>query len=759
MSLDDTKIAADREAALNYHAEPRPGKLEIRATKPMATGRDLSRAYSPGVAEPCLDIAADPALARRYTAKGNLVAVVSNGTAVLGLGNIGAQASKPVMEGKAVLFKKFAGIDCFDIEVDETDPERLADLVCRLEPTFGAINLEDIKAPDCFIVEKICRERMGIPVFHDDQHGTAIVAAAAASNALRITGKRFEEIRIVALGAGAAGIACLKMLMVMGARAEHITMIDSKGVVHDGREDLTPEKAEFARRTEMRSTMDAMEGADLFLGVSGPGLLTPEMVARMAPDPIVFALANPVPEIMPEAARAAAPGALIATGRSDYPNQVNNVLCFPFIFRGALDAGATTINDEMKIACVEAIAGLARAPASAELGAAYQGERLSFGPDYLIPKPFDPRLLPTVATAVARAAIESGVATRDLDLEAYAAGLRGQVHRSSLVMRPVFEAARSAGRRIVFAEGEEPRVLRAVQAMREEGMARPILVGRPEVVAARIEREGLSLQPGEAFDLVNPESDERYRDYWGSYHAIMSRRGVSPDLAKAILRTNSTAIAAVMVHRGEADSLICGTVGAYSWHLKYVSEVLARDHLQPVGAMSLILLDRGPLFVADTHVHLEPDAGQIAQTMIASARHARRFGLAPKVALCSGSQFGSLDSRAARAARDAIALLDAQGADFEYEGEMHTDAALDPDLRERLLPGNRLRGRANILVYAGAEPAGAARNLLKSVAEGIEVGPVLMGMGNRAHIVTPGVTVRGLLNISALAATPVESYG
>ena len=759
MSLDDTKIAADREAALNYHAEPRPGKLEIRATKPMATGRDLSRAYSPGVAEPCLDIAADPALARRYTAKGNLVAVVSNGTAVLGLGNIGAQASKPVMEGKAVLFKKFAGIDCFDIEVDETDPERLADLVCRLEPTFGAINLEDIKAPDCFIVEKICRERMGIPVFHDDQHGTAIVAAAAASNALRITGKRFEEIRIVALGAGAAGIACLKMLMVMGARAEHITMIDSKGVVHDGREDLTPEKAEFARRTEMRSTMEAMEGADLFLGVSGPGLLTPEMVARMAPDPIVFALANPVPEIMPEAARAAAPGALIATGRSDYPNQVNNVLCFPFIFRGALDAGATTINDEMKIACVEAIAGLARAPASAELGAAYQGERLSFGPDYLIPKPFDPRLLPTVATAVARAAIDSGVATRDLDLDAYAAGLRGQVHRSSLVMRPVFEAARSAGRRIVFAEGEEPRVLRAVQAMREEGMARPILVGRPEVVAARIEREGLSLQPGEAFDLVNPESDERYRDYWGSYHAIMSRRGVSPDLAKAILRTNSTAIAAVMVHRGEADSLICGTVGAYSWHLKYVSEVLARDHLQPVGAMSLILLDRGPLFVADTHVHLEPDAGQIAQTMIASARHARRFGLAPKVALCSGSQFGSLDSRAARAARDAIALLDAQGADFEYEGEMHTDAALDPDLRERLLPGNRLRGRANILVYAGAEPAGAARNLLKSVAEGIEVGPVLMGMGNRAHIVTPGVTVRGLLNISALAATPVESYG
>ncbi|WP_282026355.1 NADP-dependent malic enzyme [Limimaricola cinnabarinus] len=759
MSLDDTKIAADREAALNYHAEPRPGKLEIRATKPMATGRDLSRAYSPGVAEPCLDIAADPALARRYTAKGNLVAVVSNGTAVLGLGNIGAQASKPVMEGKAVLFKKFAGIDCFDIEVDETDPERLADLVCRLEPTFGAINLEDIKAPDCFIVEKICRERMGIPVFHDDQHGTAIVAAAAASNALRITGKRFEEIRIVALGAGAAGIACLKMLMVMGARTEHITMIDSKGVVHDGREDLTPEKAEFARRTEMRSTMDAMEGADLFLGVSGPGLLTPEMVARMAPDPIVFALANPVPEIMPEAARAAAPGALIATGRSDYPNQVNNVLCFSFIFRGALDAGATTINDEMKIACVEAIAGLARAPASAELGAAYQGERLSFGPDYLIPKPFDPRLLPTVATAVARAAIESGVATRDLDLDAYAAGLRGQVHRSSLVMRPVFEAARSAGRRIVFAEGEEPRVLRAVQAMREEGMARPILVGRPEVVAARIEREGLSLQPGEAFDLVNPESDERYRDYWGSYHAIMSRRGVSPDLAKAILRTNSTAIAAVMVHRGEADSLICGTVGAYSWHLKYVSEVLARDHLQPVGAMSLILLDRGPLFVADTHVHLEPDAGQIAQVMIASARHARRFGLAPKVALCSGSQFGSLDSRAARAARDAIALLDAQGADFEYEGEMHTDAALDPDLRERLLPGNRLRGRANILVYAGAEPAGAARNLLKSVADGIEVGPVLMGMGNRAHIVTPGVTVRGLLNISALAATPVESYG
>ena len=493
--MPDNKAHDEFQASLDYHEFPKPGKLEIRATKPMATGRDLSRAYSPGVANACLEIEKDPALARRYTAKGNLVAVISNGTAVLGLGNIGAQASKPVMEGKAVLFKKFAGIDCFDIEVDETDPEKLADLVCKLEPTFGAINLEDIKAPDCFLVERICRERMNIPVFHDDQHGTAIVAAAAAFNALHVAGKTFEAIKIVALGAGAAGIACLKMLIVMGAKRENITMLDSKGVVHTRRNDLSPEKAEFARETEMRTTMDAMEGADLFLGVSGPGLLTAEMVGKMAEAPIIFALANPTPEIMPEEARKASPQALIATGRSDYPNQVNNVLCFPFIFRGALDVGATTINEAMKIACVEAIASLARQTASAELGTAYQGEKLTFGPDYLIPKPFDPRLLPTVAVAVAKAAIESGVATRELDLEAYAKNLQTQVYRSALIMRPVFEAARRDARRIVFAEGEEPRILRTAQAMTEESFDKPILIGRPQVIEQRIEREGLSIVP------------------------------------------------------------------------------------------------------------------------------------------------------------------------------------------------------------------------------------------------------------------------
>jgi malate dehydrogenase (oxaloacetate-decarboxylating)(NADP+) len=759
MAVDEEKAAAERQAALDYHEFPKPGKLEIRATKPMATGRDLSRAYSPGVADACLEIQRNPADARRYTAKRNLVAVVSNGTAVLGLGNIGAQASKPVMEGKAVLFKKFAGVDCFDIEIDETDPERLADIVCRLEPTFGAVNLEDIKAPDCFIVERICRERMSIPVFHDDQHGTAIVAAAAATNALRVAGKRLEEIRIVALGAGAAGIACLNMLMAMGAPRGNILMLDSKGVVHTKRNDLSPEKAGFAQDTDLRTTEEALEGADLFLGVSGPGLITGEMVARMAERPIIFALANPVPEIMPEIAREAAPDALIATGRSDYPNQVNNVLCFPFIFRGALDAGATEINEAMKIACVEAIAALARTTTSAEVGVAYQGERLAFGQDYLIPKPFDPRLLKAVAVAAARAAMESGVATIDLDLRAYADSLESHVIRSALVMRPVFEAARQVKRRIVFAEGEEPRVLRAAQAMLDETVDRPILIGRPDVVEARIDREGLTLKAGDDFEMVNPESDARFREYWSSYHAIMRRKGVTPDTAKTVIRTNATAIAAIMVHRREADSMICGTLGQYLWHLRYLREILSEGELHPVGALSLLLLEKGPLFIADTHVNVEPTAEQIAETMIGAARHVRRFGIEPKVAMCSSSQFGNLDSRSGRLAREALAILDARGAGFQYEGEMHTDTALDPDLRERLYPGGRMHGRANVLVYTNSDAAGAARNLLRSIGEGIEVGPILMGMGNRAHIVTPSVTVRGLLNTAALAGTPVSSYG
>ena len=758
MALDN-KSDDKRQEALDYHEFPRPGKLEIRATKPMATGRDLSNAYSPGVADACLEIEKNPADAARYTSKGNLVAVISNGTAVLGLGNIGAQASKPVMEGKAVLFKKFAGIDCFDIEVNETDPEKLAEIVAKLEPTFGAVNLEDIKAPDCFLVEELCKQKMNIPVFHDDQHGTAIVASAAAFNALIVAKKDVAKIKVVALGAGAAGIACLKMLMVMGVKKEHITMLDSKGVVHTGRTDLNTQKQEFARDTDMRTTDDAMVGADLFLGVSGPGLLTKEMVAKMADDPIIFALANPTPEIMPEEAREVAPGALIATGRSDYPNQVNNVLCFPFIFRGALDSGATEINDEMKLACVEAIASLARETTSAEVGVAYRGERLTFGPEYLIPKPFDPRLLPTIATAVARAAIASGVATRALDLDEYKTTLQGEVFRSYSIMRRVFDAARAAKRRIVFAEGEDERVLRAAQSMVEEGVDTPILIGRPEVVEARLDREGLKIRPGKDFELVNPENDPRYRDYWETYHSVLARKGVTPDLAKAILRTNTTAIAAVMVRRGDADSMVCGTFGEFRWHLNYATQLLAEGELHPVGALSLVILDQGPMFVADTHVNIEPTAQQLSETVVAAARHVQRFGITPRIALCSGSQFGNLDSASGRAMRGALDILDAQDLNFEYEGEMHTDAALDPDLRERLFPGGRLTGKANVLVFANTDAAGATRNILKSVAGGLEVGPILMGMGNRVHIVTPSITVRGILNTAALAGSAVSSYG
>ena len=759
--MSDEKQEALRNAALLYHEHPKPGKLEIRATKPLANGRDLARAYSPGVAEACLEIKADPRTAARYTTRGNLVAVVTNGTAVLGLGNIGALASKPVMEGKAVLFKTFANIDCFDIELNESDPHKLADIVCALEPTFGAINLEDIKAPDCFIVEQICRERMNIPVFHDDQHGTAIVVGAAATNALRVAGKQFADIKIVSTGGGAAGIACLNMLLKLGVKRENIWLCDINGLVYEGREiDMNPQKAAYAQKTDARTLSDVVDGADLFLGLSGPGVLTPEMVARMSPRPIIFALANPTPEILPDAVRAVAPDAIIATGRSDFPNQVNNVLCFPFIFRGALDVGATEINDAMKIACIEGIAALARATTSAEAAAAYAGEQLTFGADYLIPKPFDRRLIAVVASAVAEAAMASGVATRPLDdIEAYRAQLNQSVFKSAMIMRPVFDAARTAERRIVFAEGEDERVLRAAQAMVEETTDKPILIGRPEVIDTRIERAGLTLRAGRDFDLVNPENDPRYRDYWQSYHAIMARRGVTPDLARAIMRTNSTAIGAVMVQRGEADSLICGTFGQYLWHLKYITEVLATDGLHPVGALSLMISDEGPLFIADTQVHPEPTPDQIAETVRGCARHIRRFGIEPKVALCSGSQFGNLDTDSGRRMRAALDILDREGTDFVYEGEMHVDTALDAELRERLLPGTRMTGAANALVFASTDAAGAARNMLKARAGGLEVGPILMGMGNRAHIVTPSITARGLLNISALAGTPVSTYG
>ncbi len=759
--MSDDRQELLRQQALDYHEFPRPGKLEIRATKPLANGRDLARAYSPGVAEACLEIKADPGAAARYTSRGNLVAVVTNGTAVLGLGNIGALAAKPVMEGKAVLFKKFANIDCFDIELNESDPERLADIVCALEPSFGAINLEDIKAPDCFIVERICRQRMGIPVFHDDQHGTAIVVGAAATNALHLTGRKWEDIKVVSTGGGAAGIACLNMLVKLGVRRSNIWLCDIHGLVHQGRAvDMNPEKAAFAQDSDLRSLDQVIAGADLFLGLSGPGVLRPEMVAKMAEDPIIFALANPVPEIMPDLVAEVAPGAIMATGRSDYPNQVNNVLCFPFIFRGALDVGATEINDAMQVACVEGIARLARATTSAETAAAYRGEKLSFGREYLIPKPFDPRLMGVVATAVAKAAMNTGVAARPLaDLDAYKRQLDSSVFRSALLMRPVFEAAKEASRRIVFAEGEDERVLRAAQAILEETTEQPILIGRPEVIARRCERAGLPIRPERDFEIVNPENDPRYREYWETYHLLMERRGVTPDVAKAILRTNTTAIGAIMVHRGEADSLICGAFGQYLWHLGYVAQVLARDGLQPVGALSLIIQTAGPLFIADTQVNPEPTAEQVAETVIGAARHVRRFGVVPKVALCSHSQFGTLDTSSGRRMRAALALLDARGVDFEYEGEMHVDAALDPELRERIFPHSRLTGAANVLVFPTTDAASGVRNILKTRAGGLEVGPILMGLGNRAHIVTPSITARGLLNMAAIAGTPVAHYG
>ena len=759
--MEELRQDTTRQAALDYHEFPKPGKLEIRATKPLANGRDLARAYSPGVAEACLEIKADPATARRYTSRGNLVAVVTNGTAVLGLGNIGALASKPVMEGKAVLFKKFANIDCFDIELNEPDPYKLADIVCALEPTFGAINLEDIKAPDCFIVEDICRARMNIPVFHDDQHGTAIVVGAAATNALHVAGKKFEDIKVVSTGGGAAGIACLNMLLKLGVKRENVWLCDLAGLVHRGRnEQMTAQKLEYAQGDTEATLADVIGGADLFLGLSGPGVLTAEMVQKMAPRPIIFALANPTPEILPDAVRDVAPDAIIATGRSDFPNQVNNVLCFPFIFRGALDVGASTINDAMKLACIDGIASLARATTSAEAAAAYRGETLSFGPDYLIPKPFDPRLIGVVASAVARAAMETGVATRPIaDLEAYREALDSSVFKSALVMRPVFEAASTANRRIIFAEGEDERVLRAANAMLEETTQKPILIGRPEVIAARCERAGLPIRPDKDFEIINPESDHRYRDYWGSYHEVLARQGVTPDIARAVMRTNTTAIGAIAVHRGDADSLICGTFGQYLWHLNYVNQLLGRDGFAPHGALSLMILEDGPLFIADTQINPIPTPDQIALAALGAARHARRFGVQPKVALCSASNFGNLDSDSGRRMRGAMDILRSQKTDFEFDGEMSIDAALDPELRSRMFPNSTLTGAANVVIFAYTDAASTTRNILKMRAGGLEVGPILMGMGNRAHIVTPSITARGLLNIAALAGTPVAHYG
>ncbi len=754
------KENSSKKAALDYHEFPQPGKLEIRATKPLANQRDLSRAYSPGVAEACLEIKEDENTASKYTSKGNLVAVISNGTAVLGLGNIGPGASKPVMEGKAVLFKKFANIDCFDIEVDEDNPQRLAEIVSSLEPTFGAINLEDIKAPDCFEVERLCKEKMKIPVFHDDQHGTAIVVGAAAVNAIELSNRKIENTKIVAVGAGASGIACLEMLVKLGAKRENIWLSDSKGLITKNRSEINEEKKRFSQDSTLSNLDDVIKDCDMFLGLSGPGVLTSKMVLKMNKQPIIFALANPDPEINPADALKVAPDALIATGRSDYPNQVNNVLCFPFIFRGALDVGATQINDEMKLACIHAIANLARQTSTAETVEAYQGEILKFGKEYLIPKPFDPRLLPNVAVAVAEAAMKSGVASRPLkDVEAYNQKLEGSVYKSTILMKPVFEAAKTSSRKIVFAEGEDERTLRTALALLEETNDKPILIGRPEVVENRIERYGLPLVHGKDFELVNPQNDPRFREYWEAYLGIMERKGVTPALAREIMRTNTTAIGAIMVKRGEADSLICGTFGQYLWHLKYIEEILSGDGLKPVGALSMMILESDVLFVADCNIHPNPSAEEIAEIVIGAARHTKRFGVTPKIALCSHSQFGSLDTDSGRRMRGALDILDSKKLDFSYEGEMHSDSALDEDLRKRIFRGSRFAGAANVLVFSNIDAASGVRNILKMRSNGIEVGPILMGMGNKAHIVSPSITTRGLLNISALAGTPVQIYG
>lgn len=750
-----------RQISLDYHAYPKPGKLEVRATKPLANQLDLARAYSPGVAEACLEIKHDAANSMRYTGRGNLVAVISNGTAVLGLGDIGPLAAKPVMEGKAVLFKKFANINCFDIEIAETDPKKLAKIICALEPCFGAVNLEDIKAPDCFIVEKLCQQNMNIPVFHDDQHGTAIVVAAAVKNACLVAKKAIESLKIVSLGGGAAGIACLDMLVKMGVFPANIWLFDRQGLVHTDRaqDSITPEKMTYARSDGVCSLSDAMTDADLFLGLSSANVLDVDLVKRMSDPPIIFALANPTPEVMPEDVKRIAPNAIIATGRTDYPNQVNNVLCFPFIFRGALDVSAREINDEMKLACVDSLAALARKTTTAEAAAAYEGETMSFGSDYLIPKPFDPRLMGVIAPAVAKAAMRSKVARQPIkDLDEYKNQLNNSVFRSALLMRPVFAAAATSRRRIVFAEGEDERVLHAVVHIIEEMVDEPILIGRPDVITTRCERLGLTIRPNRDFALVNPEDDPRYREYWQEYHYLMARRGVPPDLAKTIMRTNTTAIAAVMVHRGEADSLICGTVGQYLWHLKYVTNVLARDHLHPVGALSVLIHEEGPLFVADTHIHTTPTPERIAATVTATARHIRRFGIDPQIALCTNAQFGNLDSESSQRMRLALNILDKSKPDFVYEGEMHTDTALNQTIRDRILPNARLKGAANALIYAGTDAANAVRHTLKFKANALEVGPILMGMGNCAHIVTPSITARGLLNIAALAGTPVSQY-
>ncbi|MGA0562468.1 NADP-dependent malic enzyme [Ancylobacter sp. VNQ12] len=749
-----------RSGAMIYHRLPRPGKLEIQPTKPLANQRDLALAYTPGVAAVCEAIAADVSLAAELTIKQNLVAVVSNGTAVLGLGNIGPEASKPVMEGKAVLFKKFAGIDVFDIEIRALEVDHVVTVVAALEPTFGGINLEDIKAPECFEIEAQLREKMNIPVFHDDQHGTAIIVAAAIVNALHIGGKKIEDVKIVTSGAGAAAIATLNLLVSMGARRENIWVTDIEGVVYEGREKLMdPYKGVFAQKTELRSLAEVIAGADIFIGLSAGGVLKPEMLKAMADRPLIMALANPTPEIMPDLARDARPDAMICTGRSDFPNQVNNVLCFPFIFRGALDAGATTINEEMKIAAVNAIAELARDTPSDVVARAYGGETPVFGATSLIPSPFDPRLILRVAPAVAKAAMDSGVAKRPIaDFEAYQEQLDRFVFRSGLVMKPIFTLAKQAPKRVIYAEGEDERILRAVQVVVEEGLARPILIGRPSVIDTRLQRFGLSIRPGQDFDLIDPEDDPRYRDYVQTYVERAGRRGVTPELARTLVRTTPTVIAALAVMRGDADTMICGVEGRFIRHLRHIRTIIGiAPGVRDVAALSMLLTPKGAFFLCDTQVTLDPSAEDLAEMAQLAAAHVRRFGIEPKVALLSHSDFGSRDDESATKMRHTLALLQEKAPDLMVDGEMEGDSALIPEMRERVLPGSRLQGVANILVMPNLDAANIGYQMVKVFGDALPVGPILLGAARPAHILTPSVTARGVVNMTAIAV--VEAQG
>ena len=764
------KVAELKQAALEYHEFPTPGKLQVTATKQMVNQRDLALAYSPGVAFACEAIVEDPANAFRYTARGNLVAVVTNGTAVLGLGDIGPLAAKPVMEGKAVLFKKFAGIDVFDLEINEKNLDKLVDVIAALEPTFGGINLEDIKAPDCFYVERKLRERMKIPVFHDDQHGTAIVVGAAVLNALKVVGKKIDEVKLVTSGAGAAALACLGLLMKMGLPRHNIWVTDLAGVVYEGRVELMDEdKLQFAQPTPHRRLAEVMHGADIFLGLSAGGVLKPEMVVTMGPHPLIFALANPTPEISPEAAKAVRPDAIIATGRTDYPNQVNNVLCFPYIFRGALDCGATTVTDAMELAAVRAIAALAQAEQSEVVAAAYVGATLSFGPEYLIPKPFDHRLMMMIAPAVAQAALESGVAQRPIpDMDAYREKLKSFVYASGTTMKPIFQLAKAAqSKRVAYAEGEEERVLRAVQIVVDEGLARPTLIGRPAVIAARVEKFGLRLQEGLDYDVVNVENDHRYRDFWTTYHRMTERKGVSAQVAKIEMRRRLTLIGAMLLHKGEVDGLLCGTWGTTADHLKYIDQVIGKraggspstaQDVQVYACMNGLMLPGRQVFLVDTHVNADPTPEELCEITVMAAEEMQRFGVEPRVALLSHSNFGTSDLPSAVKMRRTLALLREQAPWLQVDGEMHGDLALDAEARKKVMPNSTLQGEANLLVLPNIDAANIAYNLLKTAAGGgIAIGPVLLGADKPVHVLTSSATVRRIVNMTALTVADAEA--